>query len=142
MAVSCTTRALPSGLIDVRVSIHNSTALARPAVIYGPALRHTHYVHPVLRTEEVVVQVGTSPQAFPGWIVPRVPTDKPAHVTLWVERPVQPATIIAHEIKSLPKPAPNALSNTTYVFKAENWDVLKNDQCVVTSRQSSGISRQ
>lgn len=131
MAVSCTTRALSARLVDVRVSVHNATSFARPAVVYGPALSHARYVHPVLREEEVAVRVGKSRQPFFGWIIPRVPTNRPAHITFHVVKPANPAAILAHELTSLPKPVQNGLAGPTYVVNAENWDVLKNDQCTV-----------
>jgi hypothetical protein len=131
MVASCTTRALPSGLIDVRVAVYNSTALARPAVVYGPALRKARYLHPVLSTEEVAVRVGKSRESFPGWFIPRVETDTPTRIVFHVERPTAPSTILAHEATSLAKSHRSGLSNSTYVVRARSWDVLKNDGCTV-----------
>lgn len=94
-------------------------------------MRGTHYVHPVLQTEEVAVRVGTSRQTFPGWVLPRVPNGKAATVVFRLTRPAAPSSILAHELRSVPRTAQSGLASTTYVISADNRDALKNANCTV-----------
>lgn len=116
IAVSCTTHALSTRLIQARVTVRNTTGSSHRAYVYGPALTRVRRVQPVLRSASVVVRVAHSARSYPGWIVPRVDPNKTAHLLFRLVKPARPASIVA---------------GTKPIVHDESWDALKNGDCTI-----------
>jgi hypothetical protein len=118
MAVRCTSHPLPrnASRLRVAVSVSNNTGSTRRAIVYGPALTGVTFIHPFLRTEEVVVVVGGARRSYPGWVIPRVQSKTPARVVFHMTHPARSASILA---------------STGPVVHASSWDLLRNTACTV-----------
>jgi hypothetical protein len=117
LAVSCTTRTLASGLIRARVTVTNTTPNALRAIVYGPALRNTHFIHPRHRPTEVYVKVGNQRRSYVGFVIPSVGPRTPAHVVF--------------QLAKLPYPQP-ILATAQAVVHADSWDEVSNKECRIT----------
>ncbi len=116
LAASCSTRLLNSRLMQAKVTVTNTTNVPHRAVVYGPALRRVRYVHPVLKTVEVVVHVGKSAQSYPGWIIPRVSPNGPRHILFNLGKPTRASSILAAESSSV---------------RLNDWNALNNPDCTI-----------
>jgi hypothetical protein len=112
--VACSIHKLPSGFIRASVTVRNTTALPRNAIVYGPVFVLIRHVYPLLRPSQVTVTVSHTHTAYIGFIVPRVDPKKPVHLLLRFAPPARPQPILVTDQSTI---------------KSSSWSFLENPLC-------------
>jgi hypothetical protein len=93
LVLSCIKHRLPAGNVRVKVTVRNTTAVARAGVLYGPALPYVRRVYPMLQTHALTVKHGGRQTTSIGLLLPHIKANGAAHVLLRFHPPAHPAAL-------------------------------------------------